>query len=453
MDIEQNEPHALMCDYPKTLHAPGKIMHCPFCGVLAILLVAAVLAVAGAALHRISAQSQTYFGTIQAIVEHQSFALDHTNYLGTIDKLSARGHFYTHKPLLLPIIGSVFYWPLWRAGLKLDGSTQVAAEVLLTVSLIGGSYLLAITAFYWAVGVVRLPASDRAALTGALAFSTLLLPFSTVLNGQAFAAHWITVGFACLLRSTEVRHGRLQMAIAGLAFAVATGVDHAAAAFVGTLTLCLVIRRRSVADIVMFGLPVVVVMAVALYVNWMLSGSPRPLSSQTELFFYPGSYWAGGEEALTGNRNSFGFAVRYGIECLFGRNGFLWYNPILLLGLFCAIQEIRHRGPWWVEAAAVLCATAAIIVFYSLTSSNYSGWSYSIRWFLLFVAPGVFFVFRSLQRASARQHRLFITLAAAGLVIALVGCVDPWTPSSRYPAFIQNIGPRLVKGLNAISGQ
>ena len=233
--------------------------------------------------------------------------------------------------------------------------------------------------------------------------------------------------------------------------AVATGVDHASAVFVGALTPCIFVRRRSVVDTGIFVLPAVVVVIVACCVNKVLSGSAMPLSTQTELFIYPGSYWLSGQEGLSAQRNSFGFSVRYGIECLFGQNGFMWYNPILLLGLFCAAREIRHRGAWAIEAAAVLCATIAVIVFYSATTSNFSGDSYSVRWFLLYVSPCVFFVFRSFQRVAARHNRLFITLAATGLIIAAAGWVDPWPQPGRYPAFVKNVRKTLVKAMNSIN--
>src|SRR4051812_23633467 len=75
-------------------------------GLLIILICTALLNVTGAALHRTSATTETYFGTIQALVEHNTFALDETEYAATIDRVLARGHYYTHKPLLLPLIGA-----------------------------------------------------------------------------------------------------------------------------------------------------------------------------------------------------------------------------------------------------------------------------------------------------------------------------------------------------------
>jgi hypothetical protein len=413
-------------------------------GLIIVLLCAALLTIAGSALHRTSATTETYFGTIQALVEHNSFALDRTHYSHTIDKVFVGGHFYTHKPLLLPVIGAVVYWPLSLAGLRLGDATQVSAEIVLTAVLIGGSFLLAIVALHWALGIVTLRPRDRLAITGTLAFSTLMLPFSIVVNGQEFAACWVAVGFACLVRATKERKNRVLTAMAGVAFGIATGVDHASLVFTAVFALSVLYRRRTITDALIFVAPTVLVMAAVLYVNWTISGSAKPLSMQHGLFSYPGSYWTTGAEALSGQRNSLPSAIRYGTLYLFGLNGFIWYNPVLLLAFSSIVREIASRGVWALEAAAVLCATIMIVAFYAFTTSNYGGNSYSIRWFLLFVPPCVFFLFLFLQRGSTQQNRIFLCLLAAGVMFALGGWIDPWTPPSRYPAIVRNVVPRLM---------
>jgi len=421
-------------------------------GLIIILVCAALLVITGSALHRTSATTETYFGTIQALVEHNSLALDQTSYISTIDKVFTHGHFYTHKPLLLPVIGAAVYWPLSKAGLRLTGRTQSTTEIVISVILCGGSFLLAIIAFYWALGDVISNSSSRLLLTATLAFCTSLLTFATVLNGQVFAACWITVGFACLVRSRREASAAGLTGAAGLAFGIATGVDHASAALTGMLALCVLYRRRTVRDITLFVLPSVLVFGASLYVNHQISGSIKPLSSQIELFSYPGSYWTSGAEALSGKRNSLDFAVRYCGLCLFGLRGFLWYNPVLLIAFACLFAEIASRGTWSVEAAAVLIASVSIVIFYSFTSSNFSGASYTIRWFLLFVPPSLFFAFRCFNEHSRRWKQAFLGLAACGLVLALGGWVDPWTPPSRYPAFLKNVGPRVVRLVGRLTG-
>lgn len=413
-----------------------------FRGILLLLAVAATLVALGGRLNRSSATTETYFGTIQGLGDFGTFAIDQTKYIESHDKVLARGHFYTHKPWLLPVLGAGLYTPLRALSLDFE-RRQARTEVVLQCVLVGGTYLLAILAFYLASRSLNVRESTRLTVTAMLAFCTLLLSYSGTLNGQSFAAHWIVIGFSLLIGAwAGSSRPLLLIGLAGIALGIAAGTDHAATAMVGLMGLVVVYRTRSLPAGALLVLPSLLILAWSLYLNWSITGSPKPLSSQLDLFLYPGSYWidAKREESLSGSLNSPLFAGTYAFWSLFGLRGFLLHSPIVLVAMIAAISELRRRGEWAWEAAGALAFALTLVVFYSFTSTNYSGGSYSVRWYLLFVGPLMFFLLRWLDEASAPRRRITFALAGFSMLVALVGWYDPWpvVVPQRYPLFVES---------------
>jgi hypothetical protein len=85
-------------------------------------------------------------------------------------------------------------------------------------------------------------------------------------------------------------------------------------------------------------------MLPGLITNYSIAGDLKPLATHAEFFHYPASYWDTGIEHLTAaQRNPLPFVLRYAWTCLFGRNGFLLYNPLLIIAIYQGIRLILLR--------------------------------------------------------------------------------------------------------------
>ena len=89
----------------------------------------------------------------------------------------------------------------------------------------------------------------------------------------------------------------------------------------------------------------------------------------------------------------------------------------------------------------ILTASAILSLYYFLMSSNFSGWSYSIRWFVPLL-PGFFFYLFDLENSltTPLQRNLFKGLVAVSVLIALIGVINPWSSPELHPvAVIANL--------------
>jgi hypothetical protein len=385
--------------------------------------------------------------TAESLVERHTFRIDESPFVSTLDKVSIGGHFYSEKPPLLALLAAAVYWPLHAAGLELRPGPSLVPFAI-TFVLLGASFLLCAACFH--DGLRRAGLGDTAAawMTAMLACGTLCLPFNTTLNNHGFTASWLFIAFYGLLRA-NTREGALRQAqgrlraapwlwLSGVAFALAIAADYSLAIFFVFFVAGAIARRRQLrGHVLCLALPVALAVGASLAYNHAISGSLRPVQIQPELFRYPGSYWYGGGEHLSGvGFNSAVFTLRYAWRALFGASGFLLYNPLLLVALWMAARRIVKRETLWVEAAVALAASCVFAGYFLVSTTNYSGCSYSIRWFVTFIPLLWFFAAPAMSWRGGRRA-LLAGVFAVSLVIAVVGVVDPWT--CRRPAFTANV--------------
>jgi len=59
-----------------------------------------------------SAHEFSRLGTVDSLVERGTYQLDDSIFIGTLDKVFSKGHFYSHQPPLLSTLESPAYWVL-----------------------------------------------------------------------------------------------------------------------------------------------------------------------------------------------------------------------------------------------------------------------------------------------------------------------------------------------------
>ena len=106
-----------------------------------------------------------------------------------------------------------------------------------------------------------------------------------------------------------------------------------------------------------------------------------------------------------------------------------------------------QRGLLWVEGAIVLAVSASIAIYYFFSTSNFGGYSYSIRWLVPTIPLLWFFGFGFFENFTRVKRIVFTGLFAVSLVIAVVGAGNPWARTQNgkagFLANIENLGTRM----------
>ena len=401
--------------------------------ILLLLGYATLLAGVTLARQSMSPHSTARLATIDSLVERGTFAIDGSPFVGTVDKVYVGGHYYAAQPPLTAVAGALVYYPLRHLGMRLNAGRNLT-YVAVTFAMNALTTIIGLIFFFRSLRFSDLPRRWHLPLTASLALGTLVLPFSTTLNSHAFCAALMAIGLYYFLAGQESEQPRGAAFWSGLAFASACAADHAMLAFYGLFAVCILPRRDRWRHLLWFLLPGILTMAPTCAYYYAVGHSILPFNVRPELYVYPGSQWKPTGEAGTrltgGSWNSLGFAARYGALMLVGvRRGFLIYNPASFLALYGLARTIRLRRKYWREGAAVATGSAAIVCYYAFSSSNYSGATYSIRWFIPFLPLWWFFGATALENIGTWgpwKKRLAAGLCALSVFYALAGAMDPW---------------------------
>ncbi len=388
-----------------------------------------------------NANVKSRLATAEALVERHTFQIDRSTLGGTQDRVFIAGHFYSEKPPLLAVLAAAVYYPLHAAGFELR-PWSFAVPFAVTFLTIGLSWLLCLACFHDAMIRAGTPDPRATWITTLLATATIALPWSLAFNNHSFPASWLFIGFYCLLRACDdARPG--WMWLAGIAFALAVAADYSVAVFFAAFSVYAGLRRELRGRLLCLTLPVLIAVGASLGYNYAISGSLRPVQIRQELFMYRGSHWRWHNELLSGTGfRGIGHTLRYGQDLLFGGNGFLVYNPLLLLAIWEAAKTILKRERYWREAVAILAACAVFIGYYAAETTNYGGDTYSVRWFVPII-PLLWFFSPPYFKLLGRTKRLLLgVLTIYSVIIAVMGTVNPWTP--LIPAFTTNLVDTII---------
>ncbi len=396
------------------------------------------LALATATLQRSSAHSTSRLATVESLVARGTFTIEASTFSDTIDKVKVGPHFYSHQPPGYAVLSAVLYFPLHHLGLRFS-PRKSAAYAILTFLTNGLSTILALAIFYRALAWFNLRQSMRLLLAAGVACGTLILPYSTTYNVHGLVAAWLFIGFYCFLRAGMEESPRQWMLCSGLAFSACAALDHGAVFLYAAFCALLLARRERRQELLWFLLPACVTLLPTAGYYYVIGGSFKPLAARPELFAYPGSPWTDlsspNHEDLTGGVwNSPWFALRYGLLCLFGPRGFLIYNPLIWVAIYGLGITIRRRLRFWQEAVAIALGSVSMMLYFFFASTNYSGWTYSIRWFVAFLFLWGFFVTPAADRLASRWWLAIpvAVLASVSLFYALGGVANPWIGTKDY---------------------
>ncbi|MFT5287296.1 MAG: hypothetical protein ACI8TQ_003481 [Planctomycetota bacterium] len=362
-------------------------------------------------------------GTIQALVEHGTLALDDTDFLWQGDKVFINGHYYSHQPPMLALVGAVPYWVLHNVFGR--AITDPFTYRILTWCLVGLPLCLGLLALARLLRSTGCNANWTAVLLASAAFGTLVLPYSLVLQQHGAATGLVLLAFAAIHRR--------RMLVAGILLAFATTID-LTAVFPAICCAWPVLKNAGVNGVVRYGMGALPALALHFGINLSLAGDLLPIGLHLESFEYPFSPFM--LMSLTGGEQRVGETAAYLWGALLGGSGFFSHHPITVLAILAGALLLLKRSyasrstlaPGLLTAAAL--SSIAIAGYYLSESRNFGGSAFGMRWFTVFAPLLVLFpaVYLGQRSTPVTGHVKLLTglLALWSIGAASLGSVQPW---------------------------
>ena len=386
--------------------------------------------------------------TVESIVERGTMAVERSPLRaisGSPDLIRVGPHFYSDKPPVLSALAAVVYAPLRALGWRFSGSPEQFTRVnWVLVSLFAGSgSALAVVGLRMLLQGAALRAGISDGLALIIGLTSQLATYGVTFNNHSVAAGCLTLAVArVVLEGRAARRPGRRQAVAGLLAGLGAVVDRPGGGATALALAALLVWRGRV---VPWGFLAGWIPPLALHAALQMSvtGSPLPAELTPEVFHYPGSYWL----TEAGRWREPGPRWQFGLEQLFGPQGWLTVTPALVFGLAGIGWLAARRGDPLRPAALAVGATVVVLLLYytwGVRRTDIAGQSFGTR-HLLGLAPTVL-AFGPIALARLRHRGAWVVFGlfvAVGGVYALAGVRDPWSRIERR----DDSGLRLVKRL------
>ncbi len=371
--------------------------------------------------------------TIEAIVERGTLAIDRSPLRarsGSPDVVKFGRHYYSDKPPVLAALAAPLYALLFGMGIRFSGPPAqfVVANLVLTWVLVGLGSALTLVALRMILQAAPVLPWVADLLVLGFGFGSLLLVYGVTFNNHSVAAALVTWSLALVLLEKPKpgpKGNRLRRFAVGFLAGLAATIDlPAGGVLLVGLGAWLTLRDRTIPLTYLAGVvPPLLFHAV---LQSRITGTPWPAEMYPEAFQYPGSYWA----TAAGVWKETVPRWRFGLELLFGPQGWLTVTPVLVFGAVGLGSVLaRPRDPLRPLAWTVGGMLLVLLGYYiwGVRRTDYAGQSFGVR-HLLAVTPACFaFAVVALGRARGPiVPVLFALVMIVGVAYALVGRSDPW---------------------------
>ena len=394
----------------------------------------------------VSDDEQARLGTVQALVEQHTFAIERTGFRATRCLVVGHdGHWYSDQSPVMSVLLSGPYWVMHRWGLDFDRN-PVITEYLLTLFGVTLPVAFAAGLLYRLGRLFELPRPYRAGFALAVVVSSGWISYATVLSAGAAAAALLVMSVTCLFEATLSRSRPAVfawIAAAGLCGAFAATYELPAAAVLLLLVVVISVMRLPLSARIV-GMAVYLAGAMiplVLYagLNRPITGDLKPgylhpelrpivvelppdASNRTEL------RWTEEDEELPTRWHAFTHGFGRFVQAFLGDHGVLTHFPVLIFGVLGFSLVMRRHWPTSTKVLAAACLVGAILVITACVADRLE-WKdamFANRWFVVVLPLTLFWAGAWLRRS----HRP-ATWAVAGVLlcfsttIALLGATDP----------------------------
>lgn len=361
--------------------------------------------------------------TIESLVDFQTFTIDNSRFIWTVDKYFYQGHFYSDKPPILSIYGSFFYAVLKLVGISFDSQFKLTL-FLLTILVVGVSTAIGMIYFYKTLKLLEIEEDWINILLIVVGTGTLLLPYSTVFSNHVVSASLLMGGFYYLLR---VKEGVKYSLLSGMLISLAGSIDIAVFIFIPFVAVNFF--NKPLKSKIVFALACALVLIIYFQLNVYTSGSLRPPSMNSALWDYPGSQFNSNNLSGLAFHPTLSSLFNYAFHMIIGNRGLISYTPILGFSIYGFIKILRERQfKYRQEHLLIILASCAYVMTYIFRSNNYSGYSYGVRWYanimFLFCLPLAHISNQVKSFKNLRQA--FLIIGCLSIFISFIGTIDPW---------------------------
>jgi len=366
---------------------------------------------------------------IQSIVENNSLAIDNSIFIETGDKVQINGHFYSDKPIMPALLGSIIYFPLYHVGIKLDLDWNLA-YYLITLLSVKLFWFFGIITFFLLLDFTSTEKKWKYLLSIIMGIGTLYFTWSSTFNNHSLAASFLIIGIYYIFKFDNNRDINKYIFLSGLFLSLASVSDIPTIVFYVGYLIYICLKHKSYKMYVFYILPLLITVLPTLLINYNISGSFIPMQIVKSNFIYDGSPWveSGNLNSISGSSMNSGiFLFLNAIKLLIGYKGFLLYNPLLFFAIFYLVQHVIKKGEYFHHALIIGIASAILILYYVMFTNNCSGWSYSIRWFVPLIPILYFFIYPYFYKLDSKKIIIFYVLAIVSVIIALIGLINPWS--------------------------
>jgi hypothetical protein len=347
------------------------------------------------------------------------------------------GHYYSDKPPTPALMAVPIYAAEQALGITFHGA-ETRAYYWTTLVTIGLSTWLGLAAL---ARFLRRFVPDprwRALTILGLGLGSLNTAYSVTFSNHPPSATLLLLGVLLVWRWRRFGGGLGGLAAGGLLVGIAATADHGAVFYLPFLFFYVAWpgAPRPFAAAATLTVAATVPLAAYSVYAYALSGSVVPLSLQSRLFQYPGSYFAqqGRLSGASLPHQSLGDLLAYARLCLVGYRGLFSHTPVFLFlvaGMVTIALDRAH--PRRAEAAMLFVPTVLLVLFYLLTSTDPGGNSYGVRWYCLFMPLGFVFLYDAQRKLRGRVARGAFWIAyALSFPLAWIGALDPWLDPTPF---------------------
>lgn len=411
-----------------------------------VLLVAAVLAVAGARPYAGGWNDGSRLATAESLVDRGTLAIDDSIFVrvpperppypaneplllarGTLDKLLVDGRFYSDKPPL-PSVAMAGLYALLKGAFGLEAARQPALFCLaMTIVFASLPYLIACHAVRRLAELLLGGGREALVVVTSFALATVAPVYARHVNGHILLLGLLAPLTLGLVRLALAPRGTLVLLGLGLLVGFGYAVEPGLGPFLLVLTTPLVLYRARWRGAALFAAGVLPPVLLHHILNYSVGGTLLPANTVAAYLSWPGSPFDASNMTGPLGRRGLLRTAGYAAELLAGKRGFLLHDPALLLpvAFLPTLWAVRRRELWAEGVWAAALGTLTWLL-YALTSTNASGECLSIRWFVPLLAPGFLLVTLVLRERPSLMADLLL-LSAWGFLLALLAWPGgPW---------------------------
>lgn len=361
----------------------------------------------------ISGNESTRFGTIQALAEQNTFALNNTSFR-SVDRIIINGKIYSDKPLMMMVAHAALYKVIAAVTGISFGTHYYLSIYLVNLFGIGLLNIVLFLLFFKRLDRdTEAPFFSKLFLSVCLILSTLLFSYGVAMNNHTPSALLLFILFMQLM-DYPAKESMPRAFLIGVTAGILFNLEIPAGGLFGISSFLIVLlysKSRMPAKTVLYSIGGLLPIFMMCLINYIAIGK-----------IYPQYMGAGGTFQPGVTDKSF---IGYFIDILFCGRGFFVYMPALLLIIPVLLMNrkiLKNR-----LEAIILATVAALILFYGFCTNEYGGWAYGFRYLIPIIPVLWFFIAREYApKVKSWQYAALCVLILWGVATSYVGTYNPW---------------------------